>query len=284
MSNLPLISFRNVSFGYEKNLPTIIRDINLDIFEGDFVALIGQNGAGKTTMAKHINGILKPTKGEVTVRGKLTSDYKRDELAKVVGYCYQNPDHQIFSQTVEKEIAYGPKAIGLSPAEVQERVKDALHLVDLEEKRQLHPSLLGRGERQRLAVASILAMGASILVIDEPTTGLDYAGITRIMNLLRTWNEKMKVTIIIITHDIPMVADYVPRTIIMAQGQILKNAPTPEVLTDFALLKMAAVKPLQVTRVSERLGILNADNRIITVRNLFQVLSNLKNEESAEVK
>jgi energy-coupling factor transporter ATP-binding protein EcfA2 len=284
MSELPLISFRDVSFGYEKNLPTILRDINLDIFEGDFVALIGQNGAGKTTMAKHINGILKPTSGEVMVRGKLTRDYKRDELAKVVGYCYQNPDHQIFSQSVEKEVAYGPKAIGLSPAEVQERVKEALHLVGLEDKHQLHPSLLGRGERQRLAVASILAMGASILVIDEPTTGLDYAGITRIMNLLRTWNEKMKVTIVIITHDIPMVADYVPRTIIMAQGQILKDASTPEVLTDFPLMKLADVKPLQVTRVSEQLGILNAENRIITVRNLFQVLSDLKNEESAAVK
>ncbi|WP_274651384.1 energy-coupling factor ABC transporter ATP-binding protein [Paenibacillus humicola] len=282
--NSPVIRFENVEFGYDKQTSPILRGINLDIREGDFIALIGQNGAGKTTLAKHINGILKPTRGDVWVRGRNTREYKRDALARLVGYCYQNPDHQIFSQSVEKEVGFGPRAAGLAPEAVKRRIEEALQLVGLEGKRELHPSMLGRGERQRLAVASILAVGASILVVDEPTTGLDYAGITRIMNLLKEWNEKLNVTIVIITHDIPVVADYVPRTIAMAGGRILKDAPTADVLSDLQTLRYAQVKPLQVTRVGRQLGLMDPGDPIITVPGLVRALSRAKSDRTVPAK
>lgn len=266
MSDIPAIEFDSVSFSYSaKHLPPVIKGINLRIPEGDFVALIGQNGAGKTTLAKHVNGIYKPTHGTVRVKGTDTRNFKRGRLARIVGYCYQNPDHQIFSQTVETEVGYGPHAMGLSHEEVQKRVDDALMLVGLDDKRGLHPSLLGRGERQRLAVASILSMGASVLVVDEPTTGLDYAGVRRIMDLLQKWNRELNVTVVVITHDIPVVADYVPRTILMAHGDIVKDGPTAEVLNDSEAIKEASVRAPQINRVAKRLGMTDATHPIVTI-------------------
>ncbi len=268
----PHIAFEQVAFRYDRTSPFVIRDVNLTIQAGDFVALIGQNGAGKTTLAKHINAILKPTSGRVLVDGRESHAYKRLEMARLIGYCYQNPDHQIFSQTVEAEVEYGPKALGNSPEKVKEQTDAALELVELTHRRKVHPSMLGRGERQRLAVASILAMGVSTLVVDEPTTGLDYTGVTRIMDLLASWSRQFKTTIIIITHDIPVVADYVDRTILMAEGQVLLDGPTPEVLQSFDPLARAAVRPPQVTRVARALDLLGGGPPIVRVPDLAWAL------------
>jgi energy-coupling factor transport system ATP-binding protein len=268
----PWIVFDNVSFRYERNAPLVIQDVTLQIYEGDFLAFIGQNGAGKTTLAKHINGILKPTSGRVLVGGRDSQSYKRLEMARLIGYCYQNPDHQIFSQTVEAEVEYGPKALGYSPEKIKEQAEWALDLVQLSHRRKIHPSMLGRGERQRLAVASILAMGVSTLVVDEPTTGLDYTGVIRVMDLLASWNRQFHTTIIIITHDIPIVADYVPRTVLMAEGHVLLDGATATVLQSFERLEKAAVRPPQVTRVARALGLLDEQTSIVRVPDLARAL------------
>lgn len=271
---VPFIQFDNVSFRYDRTSDFVIRDVKVKIESGDFVALIGQNGAGKTTLAKHINGILKPTSGRVLINGRESQSYSRIEMAQSIGYCYQNPDHQIFSQTVEAEVEYGPKALGYSPEKVKQQMESTLELVDLTHRRKVHPSMLGRGERQRLAVASILAMGVSTLVVDEPTTGLDYVGVTRIMDLLASWNRQFNTTIIIITHDIPIVADYISRTILMTQGRVLMDGPTSKVLQNFKDLRTAAVRPPQVTRVAQALNLLDEGASIITVPKLAATLVN----------
>ncbi len=269
---MPHIEFDQVSFRYDKSTPFVIQDIRLQIYTGDFVALIGQNGSGKTTLAKHVNGILKPSLGQVLVNGRASQAYKRLEMARLIGYCYQNPDHQIFSQTVEAEVEYGPKAIGYTPEKVKEQSAAALELVELTHRRKVHPSMLGRGERQRLAVASILAMGVSTLVVDEPTTGLDFVGVTRIMDLLASWNSRFNTTIVIITHDISVVADYIPRVVLMAQGRVLLDGPTADVLQSFGELKEAAIRPPQVTRIAHALNLLDGTRSIVRVPELVEAL------------
>ena len=264
----PLIEVRDVSYRYEgENETALALDrVNLTISPGDFIAFAGQNGAGKTTLAKTFNGILKPSDGQVIVDGHDTHSTSLDTLARIVGYCYQNPDHQIFSTTVRDEIAFGPRNLGLSPGDIQKAVDDALELVGMQQYADKYPFLLGRGERQKLAVASIIAMGSPVLVVDEPTTGLDLNGSLSIMNLLRQWNIGGR-TIIIITHDMNIIAEYAQRTIVMARGRILADGPTREVLTDGAMLAEAYLKPPQITRLAQSLnGRFGFPHDVLTVK------------------
>jgi energy-coupling factor transport system ATP-binding protein len=248
----PMIQVQDVSFHYE-GVPTLALDhVSLDIERGEFVALIGQNGAGKTTLAKMFNGILLPKSGCVLVEGRNTHDVGLEVLARTVGYCYQNPDHQIFSQTVKEEVAFGPKNLGMKPLEVEAAVTHALKLVEMESLAASPPFLLGRGQRQKLAVASVIAMGSPVLVVDEPTTGLDLRGSLNIMNLLKQWNADGR-TIIIITHDMNIVAEFARRVIVMAGGKKLADGSTRHVLTNQDVLAQAFLKAPQITRVAQRL-------------------------------
>jgi energy-coupling factor transport system ATP-binding protein len=249
-----VINVDDVSFAYAPGMPPALDHVSLQIHKGDFLALLGQNGAGKTTLAKTFNGLLQPERGSVLVGGLDTRHANVARLASLVGYCYQNPDHQIFNRTVALEAAYGPRNLGLPPDEVTRRVNHALQLVGLADKKDAAPLLLGKGERQKLAVASVLAMGSPILVVDEPTTGLDFRGIRNIMNLLRQWNQEEGRTIVIITHDLHIVAEYVPRAVVMAQGKVLIDGPTRAVLSNSAVLSLAGLKPPQITRVAQRLS------------------------------
>jgi energy-coupling factor transporter ATP-binding protein EcfA2 len=269
VSNEPLIEVDSVTYTYEAYLEPALQDVSLQVTAGEFVALVGQNGAGKTTLAKHFNGLLLPTRGSVRVAGQDTRAAGTRRLAAVVGYCYQNPDHQIFSRTLRREVAFGPTNLGLSAAEVAKNVEEALRLVGLFEKADEYPFLLGRGERQRLAVASILAMGSSILVVDEPTTGLDLQGVRSIMTLLRRWNEESGRTIVVITHDINVVAEYVPRTVVMAEGRVVADGLTREALTNWPALEAADVRPPQVTRVARRLARFGVSPDVMTVDELL---------------
>jgi energy-coupling factor transport system ATP-binding protein len=249
----PVIDVRTVSYHYEGSAAPALDNVSLQIQPGEFVAFVGQNGAGKTTLAKTFNGILMPASGTVTVNGRDTRAAGLDVLARSVGYCYQNPDHQIFSNTVREEIAFGPRNLGLPAAEVAQAVARALALVGMEKDAETYPFLLGRGQRQKLAVASVLAMGSPVLVVDEPTTGLDLRGALSIMDLLRQWNADGR-TIIIITHDMNIVAEYAPRTVVMAGGRVLADGPTRALLTDQPLLAQAFLKSPQVTRVAQSLS------------------------------
>jgi energy-coupling factor transport system ATP-binding protein len=248
-----MIDVRDISFRYEGTPTPALDHVSLSISRGEFVAFIGQNGAGKTTLAKTFNGILTPTSGEVIVDGRETRAAGLDVLARIVGYVYQNPDHQIFANTVKEEVAFGPRNLGLTPEEINKAVQHALELVDMAKDADAYPFLLGRGQRQKLAVASVIVMGSPVLVVDEPTTGLDLRGSLSIMQLLRRWNADGR-TIIIITHDMNIVAEFAQRTVVMVQGRVLADGPTRQVLTDQQTLAKAFLKAPQITRVAQSLN------------------------------
>lgn len=247
-----VIDVRDVHFSYGPDLPEVLRGVNLQVRHGEFVALLGQNGAGKTTLAKHLNGLHQPKSGEVYVGGKLVADQPLSTLARSVGYCYQNPDHQIFSSTVSKEVAFGPSNLGYSNAEIERLVDDALELVGISSLHDAHPFTLGRGQRQLVAVASILAMDPKLLVIDEPTTGMDRLGGMRAMRLLAEWAADGR-TILVITHDMDLVSEFIDRAVVMSGGQILADGRTQDVFRDEAALKQAHLMAPAPVKISDRL-------------------------------
>ncbi len=274
----PIIEVRDVSYLYEGGQKAALNHVSLTVQRGAFIAFVGQNGAGKTTLAKTFNGILRPTSGEVIVEGHETRAAGLDVLARIVGYVYQNPDHQIFSTTVKEEVAFGPRNLGLPLEEVNQAVQHALELVDMQRDADTYPFLLGRGQRQKLAVASVIAMGSPVLVVDEPTTGLDLQGSLSIMELLRQWNADGR-TIIIITHDMQIVAEYAQHTVVMAQGRVLADGPTRHVLTDQAVLAQAFLKAPQITRLAQSLdGRFGLPHDVLTVKEFYAALKERLNQ------
>jgi len=261
------IEVDDARFRYSASGPEVLHGVSLRVAKGEYLAMIGQNGGGKTTLAKLFNGLLKPTSGTVRTAGIDTRDATVAELARTVGYVYQNPDHQIFAQKVRTEIAFGPRNLGLTAGEVTKRVDDALDLVGLREYEDAFAFSLGRGLRQKLAVASVLAMSPPVLVVDEPTTGLDLQGSRGILDLLSRWNADGR-TIIVITHDISLVAERVPRTVIISGGNILADGPTRDVLSNADLLRKAFLRPPQVTRVAQRLQEFGIPPNVMTVQEL----------------
>ncbi len=229
-----------------------LRGINLTIEAGEFVALIGQNGAGKTTLAKHFNGLLKPTSGEIIVEGMKTLQYDTSELSKTIGYVFQNPDHQIFSTSVAKELEFGLKNAGFSGKEIKERVDQALQYTGLERYRSVHPFSLGKGERQMIAVASILVLKPKLLIIDEPTTGSDWAGVQTMMALIRKLHSA-GTTIIMISHDMDLVAQYAKRVIGLKDGEIIIDGTPQAVFSQEQILLDSAIIPPQLCRLSSHL-------------------------------
>ena len=229
-----------------------LRGINMTIEVGQFVAFIGQNGAGKTTLAKHFNGLLKPTCGEVIVEGMNTLQYDTSYLSKTIGYVFQNPDHQIFSTTVEKELEFGLKNAGFKGKEIKERVDQVLNYTGLERYRSVHPFSLGKGERQMIAVASILVLKPKLLIIDEPTTGSDWTGVQTMMGLIRKLHAA-GTTIIMISHDMDLVAQYAKRVIVLKDGEILLDGAPQDVFTNEQILLDAAILPPQLCGLSIQL-------------------------------
>ncbi|MBM4347229.1 MAG: energy-coupling factor ABC transporter ATP-binding protein [Deltaproteobacteria bacterium] len=253
MKSSPLLSAERLRFVYPQFQTEALHDINLSINEGEFVALLGQNGSGKTTLAKHFNGLLKPSSGQVLVQGKPTNDYSHPELARQVGYVFQNPDHQIFARTVQEEVGFGLKALGENPPTISKRVADALETVDLQGYEEKNPFALTRGERQRIAVASVLATQPRVIILDEPTTGLDYPQQKNMMEMLRHLNQKGH-TIVIITHSMWVAAEYATRTIVMKDGSILADGRTRDIFADEAILERASLRPPPMVRLSNWLG------------------------------
>ena len=278
--NKPIIQVRNLKFRYIEDDPFVLNGIDLDINKGDFIAFVGQNGAGKTTLVKHFNGLLLPTEGSVLLDGKETRTLSIEQTARIVGYCYQNPDHQIFSNTVYDEVAFGVKNLGMSKEGIEEAVDHALKLVGLESAKSRYPFMLGRGERQKLAVASILAMNSPVLIVDEPTTGMDRRGSTSIMTLLREWHDAGQ-TILVITHDMNIVVEFVPTMVVMSQGKVLAKAPTREVMANSEMLETAFLRPPQVSRVAQSLSNYNIPHDVLTTKELISALKTRLNHRQA---
>ena len=209
--------------------PPVLKDISFEIEKGECIALIGQNGAGKTTLAKHFNGLHRPSSGKVYIDGTDTASMKVSELARKVGFVFQNPDHQIFHDTVAREVAFGLKNLRLSPREIEERTAAALEAVGLAEHRQTYPFNLSKGQRQRVALASVLAMRTEIIVLDEPTTGQDFRESVQIMEIVRKLNENGH-TIIFITHDIGLSYYISDSVYIMEHGRFVESGTADEVI------------------------------------------------------
>lgn len=243
-----LIEIDHVSFNYEES-PPALRDVSLTIGPGEFVALTGANGSGKTTLAKHFNGLLRPTSGAVRVGGRDAAGRSISELAHTVGYVFQNPDHQIFLPTVAEEVAFGPRNLGVSGAELEERVEAALALFDLRELRERHPTLLGRGVRRRVALAASYAMQPRLLVLDEPTGGLDQRATDQLMTVLHALVAEGR-AVVLITHDMRLVGEHAERMIVLNGGQVRADGLTAEVMTRHALLHEAGIRPPAVARLA----------------------------------
>lgn len=226
--------------------------VDLEIHAGEYVAVVGQNGSGKTTLAKHFNGLLRATDGTVEVAGEVIRRQSTVMLSRLIGYCYQNPDHQIFSATVREEIRFGPAHLGLDEDEVDRRTDETLHLVGLAEWQDEYPFNLGRGQRQKLAVASILAVKPQVLIVDEPTTGLDWRGSEAMMALVDELHAR-GTTVIAITHDMNLVAQHAPRVIVMAGGQLVGDGPPLDIFARTEVMERAHLRPPQAFRITREL-------------------------------
>ena len=225
-----IISLKDVSFKFEKG-PVILEKTNLDIQQGEWIAMIGENGTGKSTVMKLISGLLKPQSGKIEITGITTLASKKAKTMQGVGYLFQNPDHQLFMSTVEEEISFSPGRQGYAPDEIKQRVDQALQLMGLEAYRDKHPFTLSRGQRQRLAVATVLAARPKLLLLDEPTTGQDQIALENLMRLVRDLIREQGTTVIMVTHDMDLVAQYASRVIVLSKGRILLDGSPAEVFS-----------------------------------------------------
>jgi len=248
----PVLVVEHLFYRYPTRASYALEDVSLSIQGGEFLAIIGQNGSGKTTLIKHFNSLLKPTQGRVIVEGRDTASLPTSELARSVGYVFQNPDHQIFAETVRDEITFGPRNLGHSPERIQNSLQLVLEEMDLSGMEDDMPFQLSRGQRQRLAVASVLAMEPAILIIDEPTTGQDWKESTRLMELVRRLNEKGH-TCIITTHNMNLVSLFARRVIVMRAGKLFLDGPTQDVFSQVDALLTAWIKPPEVYSMARRL-------------------------------
>lgn len=246
-----LVQARGVVHSYEGGIRAL-DGVSIDFGSGEFVAILGPNGSGKTTLVKHFNGLLKPNSGEVRVNGKLTSDTAVAELSRTVGFVFQNPDQQIFASSVFDEVMFGLRLQHFSQDECQSRTVSALEKVDLLAMRERHPRALSRGQRQRLATASVLAMETPLLVLDEPTTGQDYRSRHQIMGVISRLHEEGK-TIIIVTHDMSLVAEYASRAVVMSRGRVLFDDSPMAAFADRELLRHAHLTAPDNARIAEYL-------------------------------
>jgi energy-coupling factor transport system ATP-binding protein len=248
----PQLAIEQVSFDYPDGTPAL-RDVSLSVAAGEFVALLGANGSGKTTLAKHLNGLLKPTRGYVRVNGRDTRPARVAELARQVGYVFQNPDHQIFAATVEDEIAFGPRLQSLSPAEVTERVNWALAMFNLGAYREMPPALLGWGQRRQVAMAAVLATKPQLLVLDEPTGGLDTRSRDDLMAVVTIFNRSGG-TVILITHNMRLVAEVASRAVVMSGGRVAFDGAPRDLFERRDILTRAKLAVPSVVRLGQRLA------------------------------
>lgn len=232
-----------------------IRGLTLQVKPGEFLCIVGQNGSGKTTIARLMSGYLRPDNGTIRIDGKDPWRLPAGERARLVSYVFQNPDHQLFKDSVWEEVAFGLHNLRVVKGTVECEVERVLKILSLWEKRELHPFRLAKGDRQRLAVACIMVIRPRILIVDEPTTGQDPARAREIMGLLRDTNRSEGNTVIIITHSMELVAEFADRVVVMADGNVLMDDTPRAAFSQVATLREASLVPPQITRLGLRLGL-----------------------------
>ena len=244
-----VLEFSNVGFSY--NETANVHDLNVKVHKGDFISIIGSNGAGKSTFSKLTNGLLKPSLGDVLVLGENTKKQKVSALAKHIGFLFQNPDRQICCATVREEIAFSLRNNGIPEDEIKTRVAKTLEEFNFDGDTE--PFNMSRGQRQRLCLACLIALNPEILILDEPTTGLDYRECMEVMSRIRELNEN-GTTVIMVCHDMEVVLDFAKTVIVMNRGEILGQGATREVLSKKALLSKARLLAPQIAQVAMLLG------------------------------
>ena len=273
MSEKPIIEVQDLWFKYDEQ-DWALCGVNLRVLQGEFLAIIGQNGAGKTTLVKHFNGILRPVKGRVIVNGRDTREIPFEEIAGQVGYCYQNPDHQIFNLTVKDELEFGLRNRGIAEDEIKKRVEQVLETVDLQGSEEEYPFALSRGQRQKLAVGTILAMNPPVMVIDEPTTGMDWQGGIQMMNLIKQLHQAGR-TVIMITHDMRIVAEFASRVVVMAKGQTLADGTSRQIFVRTDILSQAFLEAPQMMRIAQALSKYGMPADILTVNEAVSAMKRM---------
>ncbi len=239
-SSEPLVRFEHVSFGYEEG-NNVLHNINLEIYQGDIIAVLGPNGAGKTTLVKQAIGLLKPVEGAIWVDGKDTREISVAQVAKTLGYVFQSPSHMLFAPSVREELAFGPKNIGYPPEEIEKEVQEAIKIMNLSGMEADPPLALSFGQQKRVSIAAILAMKSRILVMDEPTAGQDYRNYMGFMDaILQVPNFA---SILFITHDIDMAVVFANRVLLVSDGRLIADGPPQEVLADYDRLRDSRLVP-----------------------------------------
>jgi energy-coupling factor transport system ATP-binding protein len=246
-----MIILEKVHFTYD-GLYTALQGVSLQIDDGESLAIMGTNGAGKTTLVKHLNGLLRPQSGRVILDGADTKNHSVAELAREVGLVMQNPDHQLFLDTVEKEIVFGLKNLGFDEDDSIERCSRTMKSLGLEGLSERSPFALSGGERKRVALASVLATEPRIIALDEPTIGQDAGQKERLAEMLNSLNEKGR-SVVVVTHDIEFVIEHFPRTVGMAAGRIVADGPTGKVLSNDTVLEQCSLTPPQLTQAARSL-------------------------------
>jgi energy-coupling factor transport system ATP-binding protein len=277
MAGEPCIVVQDLWYGYGGEV-TALQGIDLEIEDGDCVAVIGQNGSGKTTLVKHFNGLLKPTRGRVLVKAlgdgegspllRDTARLTAGQLAQTVGYVFQNPDHQIFCDTAREELAFGPRNLGLPEAEVKRRVEETLARFDLEQYADRPPAMLGYGLRRKIGVAAVYAMQPRIFILDEPTTGLDWRSTMELMELIGEMHRHGH-TIILVTHDMKLVAEFSQKSLVLRDGQVLVYDDTRNVFEHSEILRDTQIEPPQITALAKRMVPYGMPDDVLSVEEFY---------------
>lgn len=257
-----VISLENVAYAYPDGTPAL-KGVTWALRPGEFVALVGPNGSGKTTLAKLLNGLLKPTAGRVIVAGRDTRVARVPELARIVGYVFQNPDHQIFAATVAEEVAFGLRLQGLAPAEVARRVAAALDQFRLGSHAHLPPALLGTSQRRQVSLAAVLATQPQVLVLDEPSGGLDSRSLQALMAAVVRFHHQGG-TVLLITHDMRLVAEYAERVAVLSAGEMAFEGSPYELFQHHEILRRACLAVPPVIRLTQRLAAHGFRGRALT--------------------
>lgn len=255
-------------------------DINLEIKDGEFIGLIGHTGSGKSTLIQHLNALMKPTSGEIVLDGEdINADKnKLKSVRQRVGLVFQYPEHQLFEMTVFKDVCFGPQNLGLEKDEIEKRAKEALETVGLsEEFYEKSPFELSGGQKRRVAIAGILAMKPKVLILDEPTAGLDPRGREEILNAVKKMHDDLRITVILVSHSMEDVARFVDRIIVMHQGKVALTGTPKEVFSQSEELEKISLAAPQITYVMKELKQRGFDvsNDIYTVNDAVKALYDL---------
>ena len=256
-----MISIQNVTFHYPDGLD-VLQGVNLELRDGEFVAIMGENGAGKTTLVKMFNGLLKPDKGIVTVDGIDTRKKSVAQLSRDVGLIFQNPDNQLFAETVTQELAFSLRNFGFSEDVIERRVTSILNTLDLERYEKSSPFVLSGGERKRVALGAILVWDPKHVIMDEPTIGQDYLQKDRLRNFIMQLVSQGK-TVIIVTHDVEFVAECKPRVVLLSHGKVIGDGSATRILTNSSLVQQASLVLPQISTLMKNLTDLGAPSEII---------------------